>query len=264
MTNDAMERLRRANPAAADSQNDESLFRALVAKPGDERLRSSPTRSRRRRRPLQLGVAILALTVGVSVAWAAAGGPLELFQRNLQAQDAAPGSLWDQDVVPSSVVLAAVLPIPEYGPVEFWYADAKQGGWCGAVRLPNGRWAATNESGIGGTAPGCFPTREQTNAVEPVFVINGFDYYENQIDVRDRGGSFWRVYYGILSTAAPVASVVDRVSGRRAEVQAGKRFAIAVPDRTPDDAVPDGGYELDLVAYDEAGNIVAKEHPRAP
>jgi hypothetical protein len=261
MTKNAMNRLRLANPAIIDAPNRQDLFDAIVATPLDERLLS--TEPRRRRRALRLGVAVAALTLGVSAAWAAVGGPLELFQSNPQSQDAAPASLWDQDVLPSSVVRAAVLAIPRYGAIEFWYADARQGGWCGAIRLPNGTWAATKESGTGGTAPGCYPTREQTNAVEPVFVINGFDYYEDQIDARERGGSLWRVYYGVLSTE-PVAAVVDRVSGRHAEVQAGKRFAIAVPDLRPDRETPRPGYALDLVAYDAAGNVVAEEHPSSP
>ena len=261
MTNDAMDRLRNANPACVQDRTREGLFDALVAMPGDERLRSTPPRSRRRQRGFQIALALAALVVGVSAAWAAVGGALELFQSNPQGQDATPGTLWDQDVVASSVVRAAVLSIPKYGDVEFWYADAEQGGWCGAIRLPNGTWAATKESGIGGTAPGCYPTREQTNAVDPVFVVNGFDYYEDQIDARASGGTFWRIYYGILAIDGPVASVVDRITGRRAEVHAGKRFAIAVPDPQPETEAPSPGYALDLVAYDVAGNVVAEEHP---
>lgn len=261
MTNDALNRLRNANPAPARHNAPERLFEAIVATPGDQRLRSSATSSPRRRRGIQIAAGLAALVVGVSAAWAAAGGALEIFQANQQGRDAAPATLWDQDVIPSSVVRAAVLPIPKYGDVEFWYGAAKQGGWCGAIRLPNGTWAATKESGIGGTAPGCYPTREQTNAVEPVFVINGFDYYENQVDVRGDGGTFWRIYYGILSIDRPAASVVDRITGRRAQVQAGKRFAIAIPDPQPDTAPPGPGYAIDLIAYDTAGNVIAEEHP---
>jgi hypothetical protein len=255
-----MNRLRSANPAVADTRIDESVFDAIVATSKDERLHWNELRPKRRGRSLQLGIALAALVVGAGAAWAAVGGALELFQTNPQGQDATPKSLWDQDVAPASVTRAAVLSIPRYGNVEFWYGDAKQGGWCGAIRLPNGKWAGTKESGIGGTAPGCYPTREQTNAVEPVFVINGFDYYEDQIDARDRGGSFWRIYYGILATDIPVATLVDRISGRRAAVQDGKRFAIAIADPRPD-IEPDSGYALDLVAYDSNGNIIAEEHP---
>lgn len=263
MTTEAINRLRRANPVTAETHVDERLFATIVSSAGDSRLGSAKQRSRRRRR-VQVAIAILALTIGVGAAWAAVAGPLELFRENPQGRDASPSSLWDQDVVPSSIVRAAVLPIPGYGNVEYWYADARQGGWCGAIRLPSGTWAATKESGIGGTAPGCYPTREQTNAVEPVFVINGFDYYDDQVDLRDRGGAFWRIYYGILSTNVPVAAVIDRVTGRRAKVHGGKTFAIAIPDGHPERAAPTVGYALDLVAYDAARHIVAEEHPEDP
>ena len=96
-----------------------------------------------------------------------------------------------------------------------------------------------------------------------MFVLNGFDYYEVQIDARDRGGSFWRVYYGVLATERPVVSVVDRTSGRRAHVSAGERFMLAVPDAQPERSVPlpGGARAIDLVAYDAGGRVVAAEHP---
>lgn len=259
---ETMTRLRDANPATASTSTDEELFAAIVATPGDPRLRDDVRRPPRRGWS-RIAVVVAALTLGVGAAWAATGGALELFQTNPQSDGAAPESLWDQDVIPASVVRAAVLPIPQYGDLEFWYGDAEQGGWCGAIRLPNGQWAATKESGVGGTAPGCYPTREQTNGDDPIFVINGFDYYEVQIDARAEGGSFWRVYYGILATEKPVAAVVDRISGRRAQVHRGERFAIAVPDSQPERTVPLAGntYAVDLVAYDADGEVIAAEHP---
>lgn len=261
MTNDAMDRLRNADPAHAYDHDHEGLFDAIVATPGDPRLRSNEPRSQLSRRRLRIAVAFGALAVGVGAAWAAVGGPLELFQTNPQGRDASPASLWDQDVLPSSVVQAAVLAIPKYGEVEFWYADAHQGGWCGAIRLPNGSWAGMKDSGIGGTAPGCYPTREQTNAMEPTFLITGFDYYEVQVDARGGGGTFWRIYYGLVSTETPAAAVVDRTTGRHARVHEGKLFGIAVPDPRPDAAAPSLEHALDLVAYDAAGNVLAEERP---
>src|SRR3954452_9091201 len=62
-----------------------------------------PPRARARRlKALQL-VAILAaaLIVGVGVAWAAGAlAPLAVFENNRQSDGSAPGSLWDQHVVP--------------------------------------------------------------------------------------------------------------------------------------------------------------------
>ncbi|HUQ22123.1 MAG TPA: hypothetical protein VM049_03840 [Gaiellaceae bacterium] len=203
-----------------------------------------------------------ALTAGVGAAWAATSGALELFRSNPQNDAAAPASLWDQDVVPGTVVRAASLDIPNYGGIEFWYADSAQGGWCGAIRLPNAQWAATKGSDASGTAPGCYPTREQTNGDDPIFEINGFDYYEVQIDARETGGSFWRIYYGVVTADKPVTKLIDKITGRRAAVQGGQRFVLAVPDPHPDRAIPlPDTYAINLVAYAVDGAVIAAEHP---
>ena len=251
-----IQRLRRANPVPAVEVENEELFAAIVAGPADERLtRTSfggPRESLGR-----VAIVLVALTVGASVAWAAVDGPLQLFQSNPQGRDAGPASVWHQDVIPASVIRAAVVPVPRVGEVEFWYAEARQGGWCGAIRLPNGDWAGTKGTG-GGTAAGCYPTREQVNGDDPVYVINGFDYYEVQIDAREDGGSFWRVRYGIVSGRTPAVRVVDRVSGRSARVRNGA-FAIALRDADPDRTVPLPGSPQHLVAYDASGGVVADE-----
>lgn len=202
----------------------------------------------------------VALTLTVGAAWAARG-PLALFSSNPQGEGASPGTLWDQDVVPQSVERAGAVRIPQHGTVEFWHADTRQGGWCGAIRLPDGGWAATNDGDGGGTAPGCYPTRAQTNGDDPLLVLNGFDYYEVQLDARNRGGSFWRLYYGIVTGERPVVSVLDRSSGRRATASGGGRFILAIPDADPERAVPlpKGADAFGLVAYDAAGHVVASE-----
>jgi hypothetical protein len=200
-----------------------------------------------------------ALTVGVGIAWAGTTGALDLFQSNPQARGAGPKSVWHQQVIPSSVVQAAVVEIPRLGEAQFWYGKARQGGWCGAVRLPDGSWAGTKGSASGGTGPGCYPTREQVNGDHPVFVINGFDYYEVEVDARDVGGSFWRIYYGVVSGDKPPARVVDEVSGRSGRVHNGEAFALAVPNRDPGRSVPRAGGSPHLVAYDSHGRVVADE-----
>lgn len=264
MTRDTatMLRLRRANPAAPDASTDEALYRSIVSTPGDPRLASiSPDRPRGHTRRYRIAIAAAALCVGAGAAWAATGGALQLFRSNPQADGAGPSSLWSQEVIPESVALAATVPIPAHGPVEFWYGETREGGWCGAIRLPDGTWAGTKGSAAAGTAAGCYPTREQINGDDPVFVITGFDYYEIQVDARKRGGAFWRVYYGVLSLPEPVSRVADGLSGREAEVFEGKAFVLAVPDAQPERAVPLAGQALDLVAYDAAGEPVAREHP---
>ncbi|HZG34343.1 MAG TPA: hypothetical protein VEY87_00705 [Gaiellaceae bacterium] len=82
-----------------------------------------------------------------------------------------------------------------------------------------------------------------------------------QLDARNRGGSFWRLYYGIVTGERPVVSVLDRSSGRRATVSGGGRFILAIPDADPERAVPlpKGADAFGLVAYDAAGHVVASE-----
>lgn len=212
----------------------------------------SPHTQRRRRRPLRLAVAAFAL-VAVCAGGAWAGGvvsPLSLFEANPSYDAADPGNaLWNQHVLPSSVVDVADIDVPKAGPVSVWLARSKEGGWCGALRLPDGSWAAAPGSSVGGTVPGCYPTREQVNAHDPVYVIDGFDYVEDQVDARSHGGSFWRIEFGLVRIPDAVR-VVDTVSGRSAPVVRDEFFALALP-------FPDGlTMPMRLIAVDADGNRV--------
>src|SRR4051794_32468966 len=92
---------------------------------------------RRAPRTLQLlAAAVLALVVGVGAAWAAGViSPLSMFESNPQNRgyDGSPGSVWNQEVIPSSVVEADSVGLDDVGAIGFWYARSKQGGWCGAL-----------------------------------------------------------------------------------------------------------------------------------
>jgi hypothetical protein len=203
-----------------------------------------------------VGVAV----VGAGGAWAAGRwSPVDHFHQNPQNVNGTAGGLWKQTVVPGSTLEATALRVPDVGTVEFWYARTAQNGWCGALRLPSGAWLGTGDDPLdaGGVVPGCFPTREQINNQDggPVFVLTGFDYYEGDIDARERGGSFWRVQFGKV-TARGATRVTDLVSGRSAPVVHGDLFALAVPY-----ADPGGPSALHLVAYDSDGKVVADERP---
>jgi hypothetical protein len=263
-SSDAIQLLGRQDPA----QLLEPLPRELREKLRDEVLASAarvvPTRSSRvrRRTALQLVAAgVLALILGVGVAWASGVlSPLAVFQDNVQQQGAAHGSLWDQRVMPASVIEAATVEIPKVGAVAFWYGRSQQGGWCGALRLPSGAWVGTGNSDsvdAGGTAPGCFPSREAVNrsATKPVYVINGFDDEEGNVDARAAGGSFWRIRYGVISIPG-ATRVADTISGRSAPVLHGDLFALALPDQDPQSTI-----NIHLVAYNAAGKIIGDTCP---
>jgi hypothetical protein len=259
MTNDATARLRAANPSRSTPSVDEALFNSIVAGPVDPRLRRATASSRPGARRIQIAaIAVLALIIGVGTAWATGRDVLQLFASNPAAgpDGQSAGGLWHQVAIESTVRRAGIISIPHFGRIELWYAETEQGGWCGALRLPDGAWAGTKGTS-GGTAPGCYPSRTQVNHAgdSPVFVITGFDYYDVEIDARDQGGEFWRVVYGVTEPETPAARVVDTISGRSATILSGRVFAIAFPDDNPEQAAP--GRMWHLVAYGPNGKVIA-------
>jgi (2Fe-2S) ferredoxin len=222
--------------------------------------RSQRLERRRPWRTLRVAAALAAaLAVGVGAAWASGLlSPLAIFENNAQREGNPPGGLWDQTVDPSTVRRAASVQIPHVGAVDFWYGESAQGGWCGGVRLPDGEWLGTGQDKLdaGGALPGCYPTRAAVNgaAETPVYVLNGFDYQEGDVDARSLGGSFWRIWYGRVDARGSVR-VVDRFSGAGAPVQRGL-FAIAVADPNP---TVGGGVHLVALASD--GKVLADDCP---
>jgi len=172
---------------------------------------------------MRVAIAVVAAVVFTSgIAWAAGAlSPLDLFQSNPEDDGSAPAGLWDQHVVSSSVTQVGSVDVPKAGSVAFWYGRSAEGGWCAALRLPSGDWLGTGKDKLdgGGTVPGCFPTREAVNgaSTKPVYVIDGFDNIEDDVDTRSNGGSFWRIYYGRI-TAEDAVRVTDLTSGRSTSV----------------------------------------------
>ena len=248
---DILERVRAANPVAAAGGTDRDLFRDIVSSPGDARIGS-----RRRRRWVVAAVAIALVAVGAGAGWAAVNqDPVSLFRSNPQADGSDPSSLWgEQQVIPSSVRDVSGVAVPGVGRVQFWYGRTRQGGWCGALRMPDGGWLGTPGVGAGGVVPGCFPTREQQNQQDQVYLINGFDYAEDDIDLRGSGGGFWRITFGRVTGVGPAARVVDLASGTSAAAVDGSLFVIALRDPDPSSQLP-----VHFAAYDSAGRLVADE-----
>jgi hypothetical protein len=261
-SSEALTLLRRSDPALrlepVSTQAREILRDRIMVLPAP-----SPHMPRDRRRPRRLAhlalAAVTVLVVGVGAAWAAGVlSPLAVFEQNAQRDGNPPGSIWDQSVAPATVRRAASVSIPEVGAVGFWYAETTRGGWCGALRLPDGNWLGTGKGPLdaGGTVPGCYPTREAVNAAarSPVYVLNGFDYQEDDVDARPVGGSFWRIRFGRIDAPGAVR-IVDRVSGESAGVERGL-FELAVAD--PD---PAAGGGVHLVALSADGKVVADDCP---
>jgi hypothetical protein len=259
----ALRVLRAADPAALLEPmpaNDRLALCARAMTGATPHARPRASTSSRRTLRLALVFAAAAL-VAAGIAWAAGVlSPTALFQANPQGDGSAPGSLWDQHVVSRSVKRVAAVDIPKVGPVAFWYGRTAERGWCAGLRLPTGEWLGTGKSALdaGGTVPGCFPTREMVNGAStpPVYVIDGFDYQESDVDARSAGGAFWRVRYGRI-TAPGTVRVTDLVSGTSAAVTDGDLFLLALPDPNPMKIT-----RVHLVAYDAAGKIVSDDCPK--
>ncbi|HEY2787933.1 MAG TPA: hypothetical protein VGI72_00690 [Gaiellales bacterium] len=252
---DTLDVLRRLDPARsiapADAHVREAVRSQIVAVP----IRTSVRRPHRRRAPVLAAAAALLLAVGIGAAWATGAlGPVALFRANsAYNNDPSAGQLWHQHVIPASVFKAATMRVPRVGPVQFWFGRTRTHGWCGALRLPAGDWVGTGRDPLdgGGTVPGCMPTRTQVNGQDPVYVINGFDYQEGDVNATGRGGSFWRIEYGLI-TIRDAVRVADRVSGRGAPIARGGAFALALP-------FPDGNSApMHLVAYNAEGKVVGR------
>jgi len=215
-----------------------------------------------RRRLITIGVAVAAAAVmSAGIAWAAGTwSPRALFEANPQHANGGAGALWDQQVVAGSVREAATVELPHVGTVRLWYGDTVEHGWCAACscRAETGLAPAKDPQDAGGTVPGCFPTREQVNGAgsSAVYVINGFDYEEGDVDARSHGGAFWRIRYGRV-TVPNATRVVDSVSGRSVPVVHDDLFMLAIPD-----ANPDGRIHVHLVAYSANGKIVGDDSTR--
>lgn len=233
--------------------------------PADRQMPVARRRARRRapfaRRTVRLAaaLAVLAFATTLGVAWATGDwtptSPLALFESNPQgtAAQGFAGGLWDQTVVPDSVKRVATVEIPKVGPVAFWHADTKQGGWCAGLRLSNGAWLGTGDSPLddGGTVPGCFPTGVIDAGND------GLEWLENDIDAHSVGGVSWRIRSGLI-TAPGAVKVTDLTTGKSTGVVDGDLFILAI--EAPNPSVPPyKSPRLHLVAYDTAGDVVASD-----
>jgi hypothetical protein len=172
------------------------------------------------------------------------------------------GRIWKQTVIPASVEKVASVHIPKVGPIAFWFARAKQGGWCAALRLSNGDWLGTPAAHFlhlgpggrsigmgGGTVGGCFPTEKQLGAAGQGPPSTGFECVQNEVDARSVG-ELWQIRYGMV-TAPGAVTVRDLASGKSTEVVGGHFFLLAI--RHP----PRRLLRLHLAAYNKTGKAVA-------
>lgn len=207
------------------------------------------------RRTVALAVVLVAL-LGLGVAWAAGAwtskSPQVLFESSFPS-DSGSGSIFAGHVIPDSVKPLGSIDIPNVGPVVLWHGVTKAGGWCLGLRLSNKDWLGTGESPLdgGGSVPGCFP----------VGVIDRgnkhLEWLENDIDASSVGGTTWRIRSGVITVPGAV-KVTDLTTGQSTPVVDGDVFMLAIQAPIPSVA-PYKSPVLHLVAYDQAGNLIASD-----
>ncbi len=158
-----------------------------------------------------------------------------------------------ETVIRSSVRTIAKPIVPGVGAVQFWVGDTKQHGYCVALRLPNGNWAGLEDvARLGGSVPGCQPTRAQVGA--GALILSGFDYTDAEVPTKS-GKGLDLVYCQIVAPGHPT-KVRDDFSGVAAPVIDGKYFMLVTQ-------AGDSG-NIHLVALDAAGKVIADERKPLP
>jgi hypothetical protein len=180
--------------------------------------------------------------------------PLELFQRNPGVIARPAGPQLRETVIPPTVRELGTFTVAGVGRIQYWVADTRQHGICGALRLPNGDWAGLDNGGRdGGQFPACYPTRRQTG--EGALIIDGFDYLQTTVPSHNR--QRWYILYGAVSTHGTAIRVRDGVSSREASLVRDRYFAIALHP-----VGNDWGDDVRLEAFNAAGTRIATQgHP---
>ena len=152
-----------------------------------------------------------------------------------------------ETVLPSTVRQFATVSVPDYGQVAVWGATTKPGGFCFAMKLPDGAWGGLNTSQDaedgwdGGSIPGCFQTRQQQillqNALKPGEQPNGatgqelmptpLEAWNNTIKNSD--GQQYTIYTGYVEAQGTAATIQDSATGVSTQVLPDGYYVLAEP-----------------------------------
>lgn len=239
----------------------EAAAPAAALTPADRGTRRAPRRGLRRAlhasRAIRVALALALLAVlTTGVAWAAGAfdspTPHALFGGSFPV-DTGAGPVRPGAVIRGTVQQVASVEIPKVGQVALWHADTTKGGWCLGLRLSNRDWLGTDQSPLdsGGNLPGCFPA----GVIDPG--NDHLEWLEDDIDARSLGGDVWRIRTGVI-TAPGAVKVTDLTTGQSTKVIDGDLFILAIRAPSPE-AAEHNSPRLHLVAYDEAGKVIASD-----
>jgi hypothetical protein len=214
------------------------------------------------------GLGVPGVVLGVVATAAAATGALmavnatTIFKTNPQAV----GNLIPETVIPSSVRERASTTIPNYGTIQFWGATTRQGGFCFAIKLPDGSWGdypvSTHPRGgwDGGAAPGCIPTPQQQavsekpgrarQIAEPLFSDDNW--------IKTRSGQNWHVLFGFVTAQGHAATVQDTTTKSTAAVTRDGYFLLVEPPQPI--GAGNGSGETQLRVLNAAGQPLAPDY----
>lgn len=262
-------------PEAGD-RGDRRIEQALT----DEIGRSHSRRRGWMRRRITVGgvalppLALLAVTATAAAATTAAVVTLSattLFQHDPQ------GKHFNGDietVLPSTVRILASVHLPDYGRVQVWGATTKPGGFCFALKLPDGDWGGLHisqdaqDGWFGGLIPGCVQTREQQilrqTPLQPGKQPNGatgqlleplpLETWENE--VKNTNGREFAVFVGYVEAEGTATTVRDPHTGITARVTTDGSYVLAEP--LNEATYGDGGSDLQVL--DAAGHSLKPDY----
>lgn len=192
-----------------------------------------------------------------------------IFQANPQAMPQ--GSPSTESVLGATVREITSVDLPGYGRVQFWGASTQQGGFCQALKLPDGHWGGIRPDVFGGggfysgSLPGCLPTQQQQVLAEPAVArgqqpsadtgqdIGPIPLQAYDTNIKGGDGRQWSIWYGFVETQGSAVSVRDTVTGTTGTVTKDGFFMTAVPEPSGTNLNGDYGH---IEAVDAAGNVL--------
>jgi len=193
------------------------------------------------------GVAPVGLLAAFAVTAVAAGAVITISATTLFQADPQ-GSNFNGDietVLPSTVHEIDTVSVPDYGQVEVWGATTKPGGFCFALKLPDGVWGGLDSAHpgpdgwqggwAGGTVPGCLQTQQQ-QTLKYGGTATGQALEEWESLVRNKAGQTYSIFVGYVEAQGVAATVRDSANGVTAPVSSDGYYALV--ERTPMTARP--------------------------
>jgi hypothetical protein len=178
-----------------------------------------------------------------------------------------------ETVLPSTVQEIDTVSVPDYGQVGVWVARTKPGGFCFALKLPDGVWGGADAAHpgpngwaggwAGGTVPGCFQTQQQqTLKYGGTATGQALEYWGTE--VQNTAGKTYEIYVGYVEAQGIAATVRDSANGVTAPVSSDGYYALVEqapmtarppgsPADLPKEMVCSGCDEKDLQVLNAAG-----------